>query len=426
MRSQDRAYLTISVSFLFFVFVLFFPSSSAEVNKSHYITSFTALLLSFLSFKPSVLLLIRLPGQFFTWLLVILGIYLMLAPLLLWAPALKDYLIDTSFGILFILSALVIGSDDCNHPAESYTPKGWSYNPSNYRARVPTLFCAFICSHIARYMAFYQLGYLDHMSDPFFTGGTLKVITSELSKSFPISDAGFGSFVYTLEFLLALFGGPNRWQSKPYLVLVFGAMVVPAGLVSVFLIISQPTLVGSWCGWCLITAAFMLLMIAFSFDEVMATVELLWHKRNEKSFWHLFFHGTTQIHPQSCRLQAYQRTSHWPRVPFRFVISSFVGTSFMLAADSFALSSLEANLNHILGALIATFSIISFCELARALRYLNLLLGVVLIALAFILSEKMVFAQFTFSLACGSLLIALHAKRGKIYYRYGSLDNLIH
>src|SRR5690606_9676333 len=115
---------------------------------------------------------------------------------------------------------------------------------------------------VSRYLAAYQLGYIDEVWDPFFgDAATRKVLDSDMSKSLPISDGGLGAFAYTFEFLMGFMGSPSRWRTMPWMVTLFGILVIPLGLVHIALVISQPVVVGEWCTMCLLAAAIMLPMI---------------------------------------------------------------------------------------------------------------------------------------------------------------------
>ena len=70
-------------------------------------------------------------------------------------------------------------------------------------------------------------------------------------------------------------GDPRRWRTMPWMVALFGFMVVPLGIVSVVLIMLQPVVVGAWCTFCLLSALFMLIMVALSLDEVIAMLQFL-------------------------------------------------------------------------------------------------------------------------------------------------------
>jgi hypothetical protein len=82
-----------------------------------------------------------------------------------------------------------------------------------------------------------------------------------------------------LEIITGLVGSSRRWRTMPWLVLLFGIMIVPLGAISIFFIIIQPIVIGTWCTLCLIAAAAMLLQIPYSFDELVATTQFLLRRR---------------------------------------------------------------------------------------------------------------------------------------------------
>ena len=91
----------------------------------------------------------------------------------------------------------------------------------------------------------------DSVWDPFFRGdgelnGSETVITSAVSKAFPIADAGFGAVAYGLDVLTGAIGDRRRWRTMPWLVLIFGLLIIPLGLVSIVFIMIQPTIIGAW------------------------------------------------------------------------------------------------------------------------------------------------------------------------------------
>jgi uncharacterized membrane protein len=112
---------------------------------------------------------------------------------------------------------------------------------------------AFVGFFLSRYLAAYQLGHIPYPWDPFFGDGTRRVLDSELSKAWPSSDAGFGAVPYMLEALTGLMGGKNWWRTMPWMVVMFGVLVVPLGVVSIVLVILQPVAVGAWCTLCLVS-----------------------------------------------------------------------------------------------------------------------------------------------------------------------------
>ena len=208
------------------------------------------------------------------WYVAATGLWLQLAPLLFWATSCTTYTTDTVVGVLAILFSVILPGFN-RQEKESSIPEGMNHNPSLWRYRIPVVILALLAHLSARYMASYQLGYISTIWDPIFGSGTHTVITSNISKMFPVSDAGLGAVAYLLEALLALKGSTMRWKTSPWIVVAFGFLVVPVGIVSSLLILSQPLVVGAWCFWCLLTALFMVLMIYFTWDEVKATYGVL-------------------------------------------------------------------------------------------------------------------------------------------------------
>lgn len=68
--------------------------------------------------------------------------------------------------------------------------------------------------------------------------------------------------------------------------------MIPVGIVSIFLIILQPVVVGTWCSWCLATAACMLIMIVLTAGELAAVLQFLLEiYRKKDSVWQAFWKG---------------------------------------------------------------------------------------------------------------------------------------
>ena len=160
------------------------------------------------------------------WGIGIVGIWLQMAPLFFWAPEPLMYVNDTLIGAIAIVLSFLFNKNE-KTMADHSLPTGWSYNPSGWEHRLPTVFFAMLCWFFSRYMAAFQLGYIDQVWDPFFSQGTLKVITSKISEEFPVSDAGLGALCYSLEFLLGWQGGAQRWRQMPWLVFAFAFLVTP-------------------------------------------------------------------------------------------------------------------------------------------------------------------------------------------------------
>src|SRR5690606_21926425 len=62
-----------------------------------------------------------------------------------------------------------------------------------------------------------------------------------------------------------------------------GIVVVPLGVISIYFIIIQPIVIGTYCTICLLAAVFMLIMIPYALDELVAMGQFLLqsHRRGE-------------------------------------------------------------------------------------------------------------------------------------------------
>lgn len=160
-------------------------------------------------------------------------------------------------------------------------PPGWDYNPSSWKQRWPLIAIAFIGFEIAMYLGLFQLELIDEVWDPFFGGGSEKVLTSKVSKALPVPDALLGAFGYLLDVVTGAIGKTDRWRTKPWIVILFGIAVGPLGLTSVLLVIFQPLLVGAWCTLCMVTAVISVVMISPALDEMLASLQYLQRVRRQ-------------------------------------------------------------------------------------------------------------------------------------------------
>jgi hypothetical protein len=407
-----RALLIVAVGLWLIALPWTFGYKGHPVACSDLISGFALVVFGLLSLTP--------PRVWSLWAACLVGVWLQLAPLVLWAPSALMYVNDTLTGALVIVLAFLLAKRE-ERSSLGDIPTGWSYNPSGWNHRIPTTFLAMLCWFFSRYMAAYQLGYIDQIWDPFFPGGTLHVITSQISKDFPVSDAGMGAVCYTLESLLGWQGSSRRWASMPWLVFAFGFLVIPVGVVSVTLIILQPVVVGFWCSWCLATASLMLLMIVLTGGELVAVLQLLWEvKRSGGSVWTVFWKG------RDVALSQPKKTSAgWGfTLPWNLAATLILGIWLMASPAVFGIKGGLATSNFILGPMIAALSVIALAEVFRGVRYLNLLLGLGLL-IAVWQSTGQSLASISNTLIVGILVIALSPRKGKISEKYGVWDKLI-
>jgi uncharacterized membrane protein len=171
-------------------------------------------------------------------------------------------------------------------------PSGWDYNPSSWPQRIPIVVLAIIGFLVASYLALFQMKMLPEVWDPFFGGGSRKILSSYISHLLPLPDAALGAAVYLLDAVAGLIGGSSRWRTMPWMVVIFGVAVGPLGVISVLLVIFQPVLFAAWCTLCLATALISVLMIGPAMDEVLASLQFLkGAKARGESTWTVFWKG---------------------------------------------------------------------------------------------------------------------------------------
>jgi hypothetical protein len=320
------------------------------------------------------------------------------------------------------------------------TPPAWSYNPSDWFERGPIIAMAFVGFFVSRYLAAYQLGHIPYPWDPFFGDGTRRVLESEVSRAWPISDAGLGAVAYLLEALSGFMGGRNRWRTMPWMVAMFGMLVVPLGVVSIVLVILQPVAVGAWCTLCLVTAAAMLVMISPAIDEVVAMGQFLMGARREgKPFWRTFWVGGTLEQYRTMSPADSPATARWRRrsptarivaamdlnnVPWNLLLSAALGVWLMAAPAVLGVSGPAAHSNHLAGALVATWGVIAFGEVARPARLLNILMGIWIAGAQWLLSGATDVSRWV-DVLVGGLLIAFSIRRGRIDEHFGGWNRYL-
>ncbi len=374
------------------------------------------------------------------WSVSFVGAWLQFAPLVFWAPTAVVYVNDTLVGVISItLSILVPMMPGMAHHMEMMKPgpeipPGWTYNPSSWHQRAPMIGLALVGWLASRYLAAYQLGYIEAVWEPFFGAGTVKVLTSDVSKMFPISDAGLGATAYAFEMLMGWMGGKERWRTMPWMVTFFFILVVPLGITSIVLVMLQPIAVGHWCTICLATALVMLVMIPLAVDEVIAMSQFMKTSvRSGKSFWRTFWvGGTVDEENQDQRTPRYGAPASkmakpmvWGvTAPWNLLLSAALGIWLMFAPAVFGTAERAANSDHLVGALITTVAVIAMSEVIRAGRFLNVLLGAWIIASPWLLSGATTAAKWN-DVGVGVLLIALSFPRGVIKEKYAGWDRLI-
>ncbi len=366
------------------------------------------------------------------------GVLVMAAPFVFWTDNAAAYLSDTLVGALVVAFAVAtrpeVGPSAVAAMTGPQCPPGWNYNPSAWTQRVPIILVALIGLQVSRYLAAYQLGHIEGVWEPFFPGspddprnGTEEIITSAVSAAWPVADAAVGGWTYVLEILTGIIGTRARWRTMPWLVVLFGLMIAPLGIVSIFFIIIQPVVIGAWSTLTLIAAAAVLVQIPYSLDELLATLQFVRRRRRAgRSMLRVFLFGDSDepargghdddefdAAPGQVLRQMF---TGGVSLPWNLALAAAIGVWLMFTRLTLGNEGALANADHVLGALVLTVVSVAAAEVARALRLLLIPLALAMVAMPF-LHDAAPAATFN-SIACGVALVALSVRRGPIVGRY--------
>jgi uncharacterized membrane protein len=370
-------------------------------------------------------------GAWAQWANCFVGVWLLFAPLVFWAPTPAEYTNDTIVGALLIAFAVLVpgmpGMDMSVMMTGPDVPPGWSYNPSTWLQRAPIILLAAFGFFASRYMAAYQLGHINDVYDPVFGAGTRRVLESDVSKMFPVSDAGLGAVSYVLEMLMGFMGDRARWRTMPWMVTFFAVLVVPLGVTSIVLVILQPLSVGAWCFLCLLAALAMLAMVPATLDEVVAMIQFLLQARREgQPLWRTFWlGGVIEGGRRDERLTPFDWSrpqsmfGGWLAGNWHLLAAAGLGAWLMFAPDYFGSAGTASDSDRLVGALVLTFALVATAEVARAVRFINVLFGAWLLIAPWVL-EGFAGAALWNDVVVGVALVALSLPRGRVRGEYGT------
>jgi uncharacterized membrane protein len=309
--------------------------------------------------------------------------------------------------------------------------------------RTPIGVLALIGFFIARSLGAYQLGHIDTVWEPFFGGnaemkgvmnGTETIITSSVSKAWPIPDGALGAIVYTLELVMTWMGGKDRWRTMPWMVLALAILILPLGVVSIYFIIIQPIEIGTWCTLCLIAALAMGLMIPFSLNEFVAMGQFLADaRRRGRPFWRTFWTGGAMEGGSDDASRGLLGTTpemlgeaaRGVTFPVTLLLSIAIGLWLTFTRLTFGSSGHMADSDHLVGALVVTFAIIAFAEVGRAVRFINIPLGVWLIVAPWLLEGINSPIAVWNGVIAGLLVVALALSPGTVRDSYAGWNRYI-
>ena len=378
------------------------------------------------------------------WISAAIGAVVMAAPFVFWTDNPTAYLSDTLVGMLIFGFAVgtkpEVGPSPLARVTGPQVPQGWTYNPSSWTQRIPIIALALIGLYVSRYLAAYQLGYVSDVWEPFFQGsvedprnGTEEIITSEVSEAWPVSDAALGGYTYGLEILTGIVGSRARWRTMPWLVLLFGLMIAPLGIVSIFFIIIQPIWIGTWSTLALIGAAAMLIQIPYSLDELVAVGQFLRRRaRAGKNVLRVFLFGDTDEGGAGDVPDEFDRPARaimkdvaigGVSLPWNLAIAAALAASLLFTRVTFGATPPIADWDHLLGSLARTVIALGAGEVARSVRFLLIPIGAALCVTPFAFGAETLHAAYNVLL--GLALIGLAIRRGEVSAQYGSWNRLI-
>src|SRR3546814_12143908 len=94
----------------------------------------------------------------------------------------------------------------------------------------------------------------------------------------------------------------------PWLVFLFGLMIAPLGVVSIFFVIIQPIVIGTWATLTPVGAASMLIQIPYSLDELLATIQFVRRRARAGRPWlRVFLFGDTYKADRGERMDEFER-----------------------------------------------------------------------------------------------------------------------
>ena len=205
-------------------------------------------------------------------------------------------------------------------------------------------------------------------------------------------DGGLGGITYILEILTGVIGLKARWRTMPWLVVLFGLMIVPLSITSISFVIIQPIVIGTWGTLTLIGAAAMLLQIPYAIDELLASLQFLRRRaRGGKNWLLVFFVGdtdegapaatsSTEVGEAKAAPDEFDRSpvaivrdmlGGGVSLPWNLALSGLIAASLLFTGPTFGSTGAMANADHVIGFLVLTTLLIAAAEPTRALRYVK-------------------------------------------------------
>jgi hypothetical protein len=178
----------------------------------------------------------------------------------------------------------------------------------------------------------------------------------------------------------------------------------------------------------------MAIMIPYQLDEFVAMGQfLVWARGKGKPFWRTFLMGgameggadDTSKGLLGTPREMIREADRGLSFPMTLLVSSVIGAWFMLTRLTFGNSGAMADSDHLVGSLLVVFSIMAFAEVARPVRFINVLFGAWLILAPWLLEGAGSPLAAWNGVIGGLLLILLALPRGPIKDSYAGWDRYI-
>jgi hypothetical protein len=157
-------------------------------------------------------------------------------------------------------------------------------------------------------------------------------------------------------------------------------------------------------------------------------------RREGKLFWRTFWIGGTleQYGTHSLPAARGQRSTtgeivaamELRNVPWNLATSAALGLWLMVAPTVLGLGGAAADNHHLVGALVVTWAVIAFGEVARTVRLLNIVMGIWIAVSPWLLSGTTDVSRWA-DLVTGGVLVALSVRRGRVDERFGAWNRYL-
>ena len=183
----------------------------------------------------------------------------------------------------------------------------------------------------------------------------------------------------------------------------------------------------------------MLPMIPLEIDEVVAMGQhMVQTRRKGEKFWKVFWKGGNPIEmnkdersPELMELphkfgKVFNASVWGMSVPWTLLLSAVIGIGLVVLPGVSGVPTKDtfADINHLCGSLIVVFAVVSMGEVVRAGRYINVLLGLAVAVLPWVMTDGYIALKIVDTIA-GLVVAGLSVPRGIVKEKYGLWDQYV-